>query len=67
MADITMCMGGECSLKATCFRFLATPEETDQTYFLNPPYVVNDGNSNCDFYWKINLDEDISDENQSGV
>jgi hypothetical protein len=39
MADITMCDGGNCPLKDTCYRYKATPNEHRQAYFLEEPYV----------------------------
>lgn len=52
MADITMCTGGYCTMKQTCYRFKATPNMFGQAYFKNPPYdgVHECGNSKCDHY-----------------
>lgn len=47
MPDITMCSGGECPLKETCYCFTATPDEYWQAYFTEVPY--KDGK--CDYYW----------------
>ena len=48
-----MCMGGECALKTSCYRFLAEAEETDQTYFIDPPFSEEEGVVSCKFYWEI--------------
>ena len=52
MPDITMCKGGDCTMKQTCYRFRATPNEYRQSYFGKPPFkgVDEDGNSECDHY-----------------
>ena len=52
MPDIAMCKGGECTMKETCYRFKAAPNEYRQSYFNNPPLdgVDIDGNSNCEYY-----------------
>ncbi len=48
MPDISMCVGNDCPLKETCYRYKAKPCEY-QTYFMNPPY--EDGK--CEYYWKM--------------
>ena len=48
MPDITMCMGGDCPLKETCYRYKAKPSEY-QYYFLEPPFK----DENCDHYWDM--------------
>ena len=55
MADITMCTGGDCTMRETCYRFKATPNEYRQSYFANPPFggVDEDGNSNCEHYQMV--------------
>lgn len=40
MADITMCKGGNCFRKNTCYRFTAKPNEYRQSYFMNIPVNV---------------------------
>ncbi len=37
MPDIAMCKGTDCPLKNECYRFLATPSEYRQSYFVTPP------------------------------
>ena len=41
-----MCRGEGCELKNTCLRFMATPNEYRQSYFLNIP--IDSGE--CKFY-----------------
>lgn len=55
MPDITMCTGGDCTMKQTCYRYKATPSMFRQAYFKNPPYngVDEDGNSECEHYQMI--------------
>lgn len=48
MPDISMCVGNDCPLKETCYRFKAKPCEY-QTYFMNPPYE----DRKCEYYWKM--------------
>lgn len=38
MPDISMCPGGYCMLKETCYRYKATPCQYRQSYFVDPPY-----------------------------
>lgn len=47
MPDISMCMGGECPKKSTCYRFKAKPCEYRQSYFSVPPYK----DDKCTYYW----------------
>ena len=47
MPDIAMCKGTDCPLKNECYRFLATPSEYRQSYFVPPP--IKDGV--CDEFW----------------
>lgn len=51
MSDITKCTGNDCSMKASCFRFLAEDEGENQTFFSKPPFLVEEGKSKCKFYW----------------
>lgn len=32
MADITMCVGADCPLRETCYRYTATPNEHRQSF-----------------------------------
>jgi hypothetical protein len=49
MPDICMCIGGDCPLKETCYRYRAIPTDYRQSYFLNPPYEGD----HCDHYGAI--------------
>ena len=49
MPDITMCIGNDCPLKETCYRYTATPSEYCQSYFMESPY--KDGG--CNHYWEM--------------
>lgn len=49
MPDISMCKGGDCPLKETCYRYKATPDQYLQSYFGEVPYE-SDG---CKYYWPI--------------
>jgi hypothetical protein len=51
MSDITKCYGADCPMKESCKRFTAKPNEFAQSYFLDPPYHINDGGFSCDMYW----------------
>lgn len=55
MPDITMCTGENCSLKETCYRNKATPCEYRQSYFIKPPYTINQerGEHSCELYWEL--------------
>lgn len=46
MPDITMCRGGDCPLKNSCYRFLAKPSELQS--YTTPPF--KDGK--CEIYWE---------------
>jgi len=58
MADITMCKGLDCPLKASCYRFLAEEEKEDQTFFSKPPFIVEGDKTTCKFHWHILQDKD---------
>lgn len=49
--DITQCEGKDCPFKETCYRFTAKPNEYRQSYFIDPPYNVEE--KKCNYYWKI--------------
>lgn len=49
MPDISMCLGGSCEQKDTCYRYTATPNPHRQAYFASPP--VEEG-FKCVFYVK---------------
>lgn len=54
MPDITMCNGDNCPFKETCYRYLATPSEYMQSYFMKPPFDMVDGEHVCSYYWEHN-------------
>jgi hypothetical protein len=60
MPDISMCSGEKCPLKENCYRFLATPNEFRQSYFMNPPY--DHQTKECDHFWDVNLYKKIKKE-----
>lgn len=49
MPDITMCKGTNCPKKNECYRFLATPSEYRQSYFIDPPYEKD----KCGEFWNV--------------
>jgi len=55
MPDITMCEGGNCPAKSTCYRAVATPSEHRQSYFTVPPR----DNDNCYHYIGINEGREV--------
>ena len=70
MADITKCKGGNCTMKYTCYRFLAEDNEYRQSYFMKVPSKGLDENNQtiCDEYWlrdkieRIKINIDIKDK-----
>jgi hypothetical protein len=48
MPDITMCMGNDCPIKETCYRYKAKPNDY-QSYFMEAPYK----NEECEHYWQM--------------
>jgi len=51
MVDISMCPGGKCPLRHTCYRCTATPSEFWQSYI---GAYYKDGK--CDHYWPTEPD-----------
>lgn len=53
MADITMCPGLSCTIKQDCYRFTATPAPERQSFFCEPPYLLQDETSKlkCQYFW----------------
>lgn len=49
MPDIAMCSGEGCSVKETCTRHMAEPNEFYQSFFMNPPGK----DETCDYYWPV--------------
>ena len=62
MPDITMCDGGDCPLKQNCYRYLATPSEFRQSYFVNLPYDKQE--DTCQHFWDNSLYNQIKNENK---
>jgi hypothetical protein len=56
MSDITKCYGADCPMKDSCKRFTAPADELHQSYFLDPPYHINEGGFSCDMYWGANAE-----------
>lgn len=54
MPDITMCKNNNCVAKATCFRYIAVPNEHGQSYFIGHP---NKENNKCDYYMPYKDDD----------
>lgn len=57
MADITMCLGGDCPQKDNCYRNTATPSPYRQSYFTNKPMEVNEDGKFvfCNYFWDTRL------------
>ncbi len=47
MPDISMCRGGDCPKKETCYRYTATPDRRWQSYFTE---VIFDRDGKCNEY-----------------
>lgn len=50
MPDITMCKGGDCTLKEYCHRHTAKPDEFRQSYFVEPPFTRKMDGVACAYY-----------------
>ena len=50
MPDITMCEGGDCGIKNTCYRHNATPCPYRQSYFVEPPFKKKMDGTACEHY-----------------
>ena len=48
MPDICMCMGDNCPLRESCYRYTAYPTRRTQSY-MNPPY--NPETKSCPKFW----------------
>jgi hypothetical protein len=60
MPDITMCTGGDCVKRHSCFRNRAKPNHY-QSYMMPPP---NNGD-NCEHYWKFKDDKELAELNKA--
>jgi hypothetical protein len=49
MPDITMCKGGECTIKECCERYTAKPDEYRQAYFVEPPFSKKMDGTACEY------------------
>lgn len=56
MPDITMCKGDDCPFKEKCHRYTAEPEEY-QSYFLVPPFTIENGKPDCEMFWGQSSDK----------
>jgi hypothetical protein len=63
MPDISMCGGNKCPLKEECYRFLATPSEFAQSYFIDIPY--NEEKKECQYFWDNKFYNKIKKENET--
>jgi hypothetical protein len=51
MPDISKCIGRQCELKETCYRYTSKPSEYKQSYFSTPPLTLNEnGEQECEYY-----------------
>ena len=50
-SDITMCKGGKCPFKDICRRYTALPDESWQSYFIEPPFKIIKGKPSCEMFW----------------
>jgi len=78
MPDISMCQGGSCLLRLNCHRYTAKAEELGQSYFGEPPYILNlmfDQHINslgvatlsCAYFWNNKNYENEKPGNKSGL
>jgi hypothetical protein len=51
MPDITMCDNEKCELKQKCFRFMAKPNETHQSYYADD---IRNEDGTCFSFYPIN-------------
>jgi hypothetical protein len=67
MADISKCANYLCPFKDNCYRFTAPASEFWQSYGNFKPYVNENEDLVCDYYWKIKTkkNDDTITTNQS--
>lgn len=59
MPDITMCRGydpdtnKDCPMKDSCYRYVATPSEFRQSYFVESPFIEEPDGTSCEHFWKV--------------
>lgn len=60
MPDITMCLGGDCVQKDSCYRYRAVADKHWQSFFVNPPVVVAENKEQiCAQFWPLAEGYDI--------
>lgn len=52
MPDITMCLGGDCTQKADCWRYTAPADGWRQSYFAHPPFTIVNNQQVCHYFSK---------------
>jgi len=52
MSDITKCLGLNCPLADSCYRFTATIGEFHQSYFIDDTVPYNVEKNECEYYWQ---------------
>lgn len=62
MADISKCIGFNCPIKTTCYRYNA-PEGVWQAYLFGTPYDFE--KNECQYYWKDDEKEEKSNHRGS--
>jgi hypothetical protein len=50
MADITMCVDHKCPMKATCYRYMAKPDEYAQSY---GQFNRRASDQKCRHFWDV--------------
>lgn len=66
MSDITMCEGGSCPLKESCYRFRAPVNEHYQSWYTEIPYDIID--ESCNQYWPGRAEyKDVTNDNMPGT
>ena len=48
--DIQMCSGEGCPIRQQCGRFNSVKDLTRQSFFVKPPFVIDNGKFTCDYY-----------------
>jgi hypothetical protein len=51
MSDITKCNGDGCLIKDHCKRFTAIENKFYQSYFVDPPFELEEGKFDCKMFW----------------
>jgi len=51
MPDISKCIGRQCEIKETCYRYTSKPSVHKQSYFSKLPLMLNEnGEQECEYY-----------------